>query len=75
MVGWWRKWAAGLFAAPCQAGVRTGGLCDCLGAVSQAGSRKETDSHETIVSLIGAAADPAGNRFGCHFGFRRPVTL
>ena len=27
MVGWWRKWAAGLFAAPCQASVRTSGLC------------------------------------------------
>ena len=75
MVGWRRKWAAGLFAASCQASVRAGGLCDCLGAVSQAGSWKETDSHVTIVSLIGAAADPAGNRFGCHFGFRRPVTL
>ena len=42
MVSWRRKWAARLFAAPCQASVRAGGLCDCLGAVSQAGSRKET---------------------------------
>ena len=24
---------------------------------------------------IGAAANPAGNRFGCNFGFRRPFTL
>ena len=75
MVGWWLKWTAGLSVSPCQASVRTSGLCDCLGSVSQAGSRKETDSHETIVSLIGAAADPATNRFGCNFGFRRPFTL
>ena len=75
MVSWRRKWAAGLFAAPCQASVKAGGLCDCLGAVSQVSSRKETDSHEAAVCLIGAAADPATNRFGCYFGFRRPVTL
>ena len=75
MVGWRWKWAAGLSAAPCQASVRAGGLCDCLGAVSQVSSRKETDSHETIISLIGAAANVATNRFDCNFGFRRPFTL